>query len=554
MADTHLEMAQLLFNDVVMTPSQLEVKYQQRALPEGAKVTRIAPSPTGFVHFGNLFPALVSERLAHQSGGVFLLRIEDTDAKRKVEGAVEMIIDQFNNYGFNFDEGAVKSGDSGNYGPYRQSERVDIYHVYAKMLVEKGLAYPCFCTADELETMRAEQERQKMPIGYYGKWAKYRDCDIDTVKQLLADKKPYVLRLRSPGLLGGRIKVRDLVKGDLELDENYLDQVLLKSDGVPTYHFAHAVDDHLMRVTHVVRGEEWLSSLPLHLQLFNVLGFKPPKYLHISLLMKKEGDSKRKLSKRKDKEAALSYYHAEGYPADSVMEYVMTVLNSNYEQWHQQNPDKNYRDFKFSVSKLGASSSLFDLDKLLDVSKNVIAAMDAKTVLESVVDWAKQYDIDLYNHILSDKNYALKIFSIGRTGPKPRKDIAKWSDVRDYISFFYDDMFEYKDTLPENISAGDAVMILEKYKGIYHSDDESEIWFERIKKLADELGYAMRPKDYKNEPEKYKGHVGDVSMVLRLAVSGKQCSPDMYSIMRILGHDRVIERLEKAIGVFGGSN
>lgn len=554
MADTNLEMAQLLFKDVAMTPQDLEVKYQQRALPEGAKVTRIAPSPTGFVHFGNLFPALISERLAHQSSGVFLLRIEDTDTKRKVKGAVEMIIDQFKNYGFCFDEGAIKDGDNGSYGPYRQSERVDIYHVYAKMLVQKGLAYPCFCTADELESMRREQEQQKVPIGYYGEWAKYRDCDIETVKAMLAQNKPYVLRLKSPGKQGGRIKVSDLVKGELELDENYLDQVLLKSDGIPTYHFAHAVDDHLMRVTHVVRGEEWLSSLPLHIQLFSILGFKAPKYLHISLLMKKEGESKRKLSKRKDKEAALSYYHAEGYPVESVMEYIMTVLNSNYEQWHQQNADKTYRDFKFSIAKLGASSSLFDLDKLLDVSKNIIAGYDAKTVLDLVVDWAKEYDKQLYDMILADKNYALKIFSIGRTGPKPRKDIAKWSDVKEYISFFYDDLFKYQDPLPEHISPVDAVTILENYKTIYHADDESEIWFERIKKLADKLGYAMRPKDYKNEPQKYKGHVGDVSMVLRLAVSGKQCSPDMFSIMQILGYDRVIDRLDKAIVNYGGVN
>ncbi len=547
MDDKNLLIANLLFPDVCQTPEDMEKRYPERGLPEGAKVTRIAPSPTGFVHFGNLFPAFVSERLARQSGGVFLLRIEDTDSQRKVEGAVETIISSFAYYGLNFDEGVTTGADIGNYGPYTQSQRAYIYHIYAKDLVARGLAYPCFLTKEELEDIRAQQEKQKVLPGCYGKWSKYRDCDIETIKQLISQGKPYVLRLRSPGKEGGRITYTDIVKGKLEMDENYLDQVLLKSDGIPTYHFAHAVDDHLMRVTHVVRGEEWLSSLPLHLQLFGVLNFKAPKYLHISLLMKQDGNSKRKLSKRHDPEAALTYYKQQGYPAQSVREYVMTLLNSNYEEWRMQNPGLDLNEFKFTTAKMAHSSSLFDLHKLDDVSKNTIATMSAKQVTSYVLDWAYEFDSELYKLLSADTDYAEKIFAIGRNDPKPRKDLAKWSEVRGYIDFFFDSLFAVKDAFPENVCTSDTRKILQEYCKIYDCQDDSQHWFERIKQLAESMQYAPKPKDYKQNPQMYKGHVGDISMVLRIAVTGKTMSPDLYSVMQILGKQRVIKRLMDAL-------
>lgn len=544
MEDKNLQLANLLFPDITKTPADMEIEFPPRDLPEGAKVTRIAPSPTGFVHFGNLFPALVSERLARQSGGVYILRIEDTDAQRKVEGAVETIINSFAHYGLIFDEGVTLDGESGAYGPYSQSKRAHIYHVYAKDLVMRGYAYPCFMTKEQLEQIRAKQEEQKLLPGVYGEWSQYRDADIDTVKKLMAEGTPYVLRLRSPGKEGGRIKFTDVIKGAIEMDENYVDQVLLKSDGIPTYHFAHAVDDHIMRVTHVIRGEEWLSSLPLHIQLFNLLGFKTPKYLHISLLMKQDGTSKRKLSKRHDPEAALTYYRQQGYPVSSVREYVMTLLNSNYEEWRMQNPKAPLEDFKFTTAKMAHSGSLFDLDKLDDISKNAISVMDASAVTEEVISWAEENDIELYKYLSADKEYTKSIFEIGRNDAKPRKDLAKWNEVRDYLDFFFDDLFEIKDELPENV-AEDKAVIIEKYIEAYNENDDASQWFDRLKVIATELGYAEKPKDFKKNPELYKGHVGDISMVLRIAVTGKTKSPDLYSIMKILGKDRVIARLKE---------
>lgn len=547
MDDKNLQLASLLFPHVTETPEDMEARFPQRVLPEGAKVTRIAPSPTGFVHFGNLFPAFVSERLARQSGGVFLLRIEDTDSQRKVEGAVETIISSFAHYGLVFDEGVTAHGDEGDYGPYSQSQRAAIYHVFAKDLVLRGLAYPCFLTKEELEAMRAEQEAAKVLPGCYGKWSKYRDADAATVKELIDRGVPYVLRLRSPGKEGGRIKFTDVIKGTLEMDENYVDQVLLKSDGIPTYHFAHAVDDHLMRVTHVVRGEEWLSSLPLHVQLFSVLGWKPPKYLHISLLMKQDGEGKRKLSKRHDPEAALTYYRKEGYPVRSVREYVMTLLNSNYEEWRMQNPKAPLEEFKFTTAKMAHSGSLFDLQKLDDVSKNTIATMSADEVTDEVLGWAKDNDPEFYALLCRDRAFTTEIFRIGREDPKPRKDLAKWSEVRDYAGFFFDELFEMKDGFPENVSADDRKEMITRFIAAYDEKDGADEWFERLKAIAREMGYAEKPKDYKKDPTAFKGHVGDVSMVLRVAVTGKTRSPDLYSIMKILGKERVVSRLENAM-------
>lgn len=538
--------AELLFGDVTETVDDLEKKYPPRNLPEGAKVTRIAPSPTGFIHIGNLFGALVDERLAHQSGGVFYLRIEDTDQKRKVDGAVELIIDTFKRYGLTFDEGYTEDGGFGDYGPYRQQERAEIYHIVAKNLVERGLAYPCFCTEEELEEIRNAQAAAGENPGYYGKWAKYRDLPYETVERYIKEGKPYVLRLRSVGDPEKTVKVRDLIKGELEFPENNADIVLLKSDGIPTYHFAHVVDDHFMRTTHVVRGEEWLSTFPWHLQLFEYIGWKPPKFIHTAHMLKQDGEGKRKLSKRKDPEFGIEYYNKEGFSPKAIIEYLLTILNSNFEEWRLQNPDKNYDEFKFSANKMSSSGALFDMDKVLDISKNVISRMTAEEVFDDVEKWAEEYDPEFASELKAAPDYAKEILAIGRGGKKPRKDIAVWSGVRDYMGFFYDKYFVPAKSLPENISAEDAVAVLEKYPGIYDENDEQDVWFNKIKELASSLGYAADMKEYKKNPENFKGSVADIAMILRIAVTGKTVSPDTYAVMKILGAKKVTERINAA--------
>lgn len=540
-------LAQLLFKDIETTPDYYESKYPERNLKQGAKVTRIAPSPTGFMHLGNLFGAITDERLAHQSDGIFYLRIEDTDNKRAVENGVETILDVFNKFGLKFDEGVTLNGDNGEYGPYRQRQREIIYKTYAKNLVERGLAYPCFCTEDDLSKMRQEQEDNKENFGYYGKYAKHRDMPIEQIEAELKNGTPYVIRFKSMGNSENKFKFTDLIKGDIELPENDQDIVILKSDGIPTYHFAHVIDDHLMRTSIVVRGEEWLSTLPIHLQLFDSLGFKKPKYAHTAQLMKMDGESKRKLSKRKDPELSLDYYHAQGYPPESVVEYLMTLLNSNFEEWRLANPKENIDKFKFSTKKMSVSGSLFDIDKLKDVSKNTIAIMDAETVYNRVAKWAKEYDVPFYNLLSSDKKYAERIFSIGRGIKKPRKDIAIWSEVKDYIGFFYDELFKPEYDFPENISRQDILFILEKYQNIYDDKDDMDMWFKKICDMSKEIGFAETTKQYRANPDKFKGHPGDTSMVLRIAVTGRQNSPDMYEVMNILGKDRVVKRLKKAM-------
>lgn len=539
------KLADILFPDVTDTPEDIYAKYPKRELPEGAAVTRMAPSPTGFVHFGSMFPTITSERLAKQSGGVFYLRIEDTDAKREVEGGVEDIIETFRYYGIEFDEGATVDGDKGAYGPYRQRQRKDIYHVFAKELVLAGNAYPCFCTEEELADIHTQQEVQKANFGYYGQWAKWRDRSLEDIEAALAKGMPYVLRFRSQGSVERKIKHTDLIKGDLELTENDIDHVLLKSDGIPTYHFAHVVDDRLMGTTHVVRGDEWLSTLPFHLQLFDTLGWKRPKYLHISPLMKMDGESKRKLSKRKDPEAAMSFYRSEGYPVDAVYEYVMTTLNSNFEEWRRANKEASARDFKFSHKKMSVSGSLFDQDKLTDVSKNVISAMDADTVYEQVTAWAKDYDKELYDILTSDENRAKSIFAIGRGGNKPRKDLSAWKDVRDYVSIFYPTIFKAENTFPDNVK--EASLVLSDFAKTYNENDDMDTWFSKIKEICVKYGYAEKTGDYKKEPEKYNGHIGDISSVIRVAVTGRTNSPDMYAVMQIIGREETLKRIDDAI-------
>lgn len=538
-------LAELLFPNVSKTPDELELEFPARDLPEGAVVSRMAPSPTGFVHLGNLVQGLTSERLTHQSGGVLFLRVEDTDQKREVPGAVKILIEALKHYNICFDEGATENGGFGNYGPYYQRQRKDIYHVYAKKLVSEGMAYPCFCSEEDLAASHAEQEAEKANFGYFGRWAKCRELPIEVIKQKIDAGDSWVLRFRSNGSIENKIKFTDLIKGNLELTENDIDHVLLKSDGIPTYHFAHAVDDHLMRTTHVVRGDEWLPSLPFHIQLFRALGFKCPKYLHIGPLQKMDGTSKRKLSKRKDPELALTYYAQQGYPVASVYEYLMTILNSNYEDWRMANPDASPDNFKFSYKKMNPAGSLFDPDKLCDVSKNVISRMTADTVYDLASEWAKEYDEEFYKLFTRSADYTKAILSIGRGGKKPRKDFAVWSELKGYMGFFYDELYRIEDEFPKHDVAV-IKSVLEKYADVYSDADEQNEWFDKIKLLTEDIGYCSDMKQYKENPMNWKGNVSDVSMFIRVALTGRQNSPDMYSVMKILGKDRVVARLKSA--------
>ena len=539
-------LAALLFPDVTTTCEELEEKYPPRNVPEGAVITRMAPSPTGFVHLGNLVQGLTSERMAHQSGGVLFLRVEDTDAKREIPGAVEVLIESLKHYGIHFDEGATIDGDNGSYGPYRQRQRAGIYHVYAKKLVEEGKAYPCFCTEDELAAMREKQEANKETTGYYGAYAIWRDRPMEDIQAQLAAGQPWVLRFRSTGDVSRQFKFNDLVKGELTVTENNIDQVLLKSDGIPTYHFAHAVDDHLMRTTHVVRGDEWLPSLPFHIQLFQALGFKLPKYVHIGPLMKMDGNSKRKLSKRKDPELALTYYKSAGFPVQAVYEYIMTLLNSNYEDWRRANPTAPATDFKFSPKKLNPAGNLFDYAKLCDVSKNEIAKMDARQVYTLLVEWAQEFDPDFAQKLTADPDYAVEILAIGRGGKKPRKDMATWADAKPYMGFFYDEYLEAP-VFEEKFEKAVIRSALEKFLERFSFQDDATVWFDKVKEITQELGFTTDMKAYKQNPDDFPGTVADVSTFLRLAVTGKTNSPDLYTVMQILGYDRTVARIRKAM-------
>lgn len=547
MANT--KMAQLLFGNVDKTPEDYEMMYPDRGLNEGAKVTRFAPSPTGFLHFGSLFAAFVASKTAGKDG-VFYLRIEDTDKKREVEDGVIGMVNGLKDFGIIPTEGAINATDEvGAYGPYTQSRRNHIYHAYVKSLVEQGLAYPCFMTEDEISEIRKEQEAQKELPGIYGKYAKYRDITADEAQARIANGDEYVVRLKSPGKPDGRISFKDEVKGKVEMPENILDIVLLKKDGTPTYHFAHAVDDHLMHTTHVTRGDEWLSSVPIHLQLFYVLGFKAPKYAHISPIMKEDAETggKRKLSKRKDPEAAVSFYAEAGYPAGAVNEYLMTIANSNFEDWRRANKTDSIDKFDFKLSKMSKAGALFDMVKLHDISKTYISTMNTDEVFDAVTAWSAEYDKELNSLIMRDTDYAKRIFSIERGNKKPRKDIGKWSEVKDYIAYFYDELFDGKYDWAENISKDDIKAILTRYKEIYNHQAPSEDWFPQVQSLAEELGFAKSPKDYKADPDSFMGHAGDVAGVIRVAVTGRLNTPDLYSIMQTLGEDKVKERINTAI-------
>lgn len=544
------ELSKLIFPDLTNgdTVESLEEKFPPRDLPEGAKVTRMAPSPTGFMHIGNLYGALADERIAHTGDGVFYLRIEDTDDKREVPGAVEKIIKYLSKFGVEFDEGASFDGDRGNYGPYRQRARAKYYHIVARKLLLDGRAYPCFCTEEELAEIREKQEELKENFGYYGKWAKYRDYDIDKAIERIKNGESYVLRFRSQGDPSKKVEFKDSIRGKLTFPENDQDFVLLKSDGIPTYHFAHVVDDHFMRTTDVVRGEEWLSTLPWHLELWRACGFKTPRFSHTAQVMKldEETGAKRKMSKRKDPESSLEFYFEKGYPAKSVIEYLMTLLNSNYEQWRMANKDASYRDFEFKASKMGISGAMFDLAKFNDVSKNMISTMTAAEVLDGVLDWAQEYDGELAGLLSRDKEYAEKFFSIGRGGKKPRKDFACWSEVKSFISYFYDELFKIEENFPECMEKSDLKAILSDYAEMYDENDDQNAWFEKLKALSDKYGYASDMKAYKENPQNFKGSVTDISTAVRVALTGRRNSPDMFEIMHTLGKDRTVNRIKSA--------
>ena len=546
---TYKELANLIFPNVKEI-KYYEEKYPERNLEEGAVVTRFAPSPTGFVHIGGLYQALVARTVAKKTNGVFFLRVEDTDQKREVENGVTGIVNSLKDFDMGPDEGMISDTEEiGNYGPYKQSLRKDIYQSYAKYLLELGKAYPCFATQEELDEMRAKQEAAKVRTGYYGVWAKYRNLSLDEMAEKINAGVPYIIRFKSPGREDRKIKHKDLIKGNVDFPENDQDVVIIKSDGLPTYHFAHAVDDHLMHTTHVIRGDEWLSSVPLHLQLFQELGFKAPKYAHISPIMKNDNGNKRKLSKRKDPEAATSYYEEIGIPSLAVKEYLLNIANSTFENWRRQNKDAEIEKFDFKLNKMSVSGALFDMVKLQDVSKIVISKMTAEEVYEKALDWANRHDEEL-SKMLEDKEYSLKVLGIERGNTKPRKDIAKWSDVKENIIYMYDDKFlNEEQNYPYQVinDQNDINRILDLYiEKYYNPEDDKQTWFNKIKELAGEMGYAEEVKEFKANPEMYKAHVGDVSTVLRIALTGRTNTPDMYEIMEVLGKTSMTKRFEKA--------
>ena len=551
-----IELSELIYPEIA-NDTDYEAMYPKRNLPEGAKVTRLGPSPTGFIHLGNLYGAFVDERLAHQSKGVFYLRIEDTDDKRFVENAVETIISSLAFFGIKFDEGVTEHGDVGSYGDYTQSHRGEIYRFYAKKLLAEGKAYPCFLTEEEISEIREKQEKEKIAPGIYAGWSKYRDWDKDPdIEKLvidhISDGDPFVIRLKSYGTPNAtgedikRNKVVDGIRGTLDVPENFQDVVIIKTTGIPTYHFAHAVDDHLMRTTHVIRGEEWLPSLPIHVELFEKLGFELPVYCHTAQLMKiGEDGNKRKLSKRNDPELSLDYYRDQGYHPAAVREYLLTILNSNYEEWRMENPEADIDEFKFTTEKMSNSGALFDLDKLNDVSKEAMLHIPAPKIAEFLQEWSLEFAPE-YGYIFDDMGLLVKILDLGRDEKKPRKDLVYARQIMEFISYFYDQSFKVIDEVPAEAEA-DKVKILEEYLSSYNHADTQEEWFNKIREIATNLGYAAKPKDYKKNPDDYKGHVGHVSTVIRLALVGRAQSPDVWAIQQIMGEDMVRARINRMI-------
>ncbi len=541
------KVANLMFPNIDKDINYYEEFYPKRDLPNGAIVTRFAPSPTGFVHMGSLRTAFIARKIATDTNGVFYLRIEDTDEKRSVENGIQGIVDDFKNFNLSIDEGRInQEEDLGDYGPYLQTERAEIYQTFAKHLVEKGLAYPCFASEEELLEIRKNQESRKERLGYYGRYAKSRNLTLEEIEQKIKNGEEFVTRLKSPGNFARKVTCTDLVKGKIEFPENDLDIVLLKSDKIPTYHFAHLVDDHLMRTTHILRGDEWLSSFPIHAQLFEIFNFELPKYCHVAPVNKKDGDSIRKLSKRKDPESALSYYHEKGIPVSAVYLYLMTTANSNFEGWLDQNPKSSLNEFKFDFKKMSSSGSLFDLEKLLNISKNYISRLSAKEVYENILNWSEVYDKEFHQILLKYPEYSTLVLNIEREQKKPRKDFAAWSDVKENMVYMYDELYNH-----QNIDFK-LVNNSEKYKEIinlyiskyYDNTDDKKNWFRKIKELATEVGYASEMSLYKQNPEEYLGNVADISNILRIALTTKTTTPDLYQIMKLLGKDRIEKRFE----------
>lgn len=546
------KLAEILFPDVTETPEYYEEKYPYRKLPNKAEVTRLAPSPTGFIHLGNLYSALTDERLAHRNGGKFYLRIEDTDAKRTVEGAVETVINVLRYFNIEFDEGAGYPDDDerNGYGPYYQTQRVDIYHVYAKSLVERGLAYPCFCTEEELDSVRQQQEAEKELTGYYGKYATCRNLTLEEIEANIKAGKQYVLRLRSQGSPDKEITFVDEIKGEIKLPENIHDIVLLKKDGIPTYHFAHAIDDHLMRTTVVVRGGEWLASAPIHYELFHVLGFKMPKYAHTAHLMKfdEETGGKRKLSKRKDPELSLDYYRKDGYHPYTMKVYLLTLLNSNFEEWHEKFPDKDINEFPFSLDKMSTAGALFDKDKLHNICKNELSKLSEEELYDFLYNWAEENEPEKKDIWFADKEKMLSILRLymGVGMKRRRKDFMYAKQIFEMIGYFFDmGTAEEKDEF--RLSKEEVSTILTEYLSLYNHEDDNSVWFDKLKAIADKYGYASDMKAYKANPENYKGNVSDIAEVVRIAVTGKANTPDLWTIVHIMGEAQMRERIEKEL-------
>ncbi len=540
------KLAELVFPDISGTISYLEEIFPKRDLKECAYVTRFAPSPTGFMHIGGLYAALISSKLAKQTEGVFYLRIEDTDKKREVEKGVEEIIESLSGYGITFDEGPFENGDKG-YGPYKQSGRKEIYQICVKELMRQGYAYPCFCSEDQLDKIRQTQEEKKEAIGYYGNYALCRELSFEEIEEKISLKIPYVVRLKSPGVAGRYISYCDPIRGKIEMPENTLDLVLLKSDGIPTYHFAHVVDDHFMRTNLVVRGDEWMASYPVHKQLFDLCGFKTPSYVHISPIMKMDGAAKRKLSKRKDPEAAVGFYLQQGFPVESIKEYLLTIANSNYEEWHMKNADKTGADFKLSFDKMPVSGALFDMAKLMDVSREIIAGFTVDECARQITNWAEKYEPVLYQFAVSDEEQFKRTISLWKiSGKKVRKDVAKWSELMQLFDYLYlpQESFEQAVVyeLDDKYTKAQLTEAIEVYKKDLFLNTDN--WFDQMKKLGEPLGYCPNMKEYKKNPESYKGSIADLCSIVRVAVTGRKNSPDLYTIMMILGEDNVQKRLD----------
>ncbi len=544
---TNKDLADLIFPNLEYDVEYYEALYPERNLKEGEKVTRFAPSPTGYLHIGGFFQALIDYVLAKNSNGIFYLRNEDTDKAREVDTAVELIMKTLNQYGLVPDEYEYEGKIVGEYGPYIQSERKEIYHAYIKRLIEIGRAYPCFCTREELNEMRQKQEERKKRTGYYGSYAKCRKLSVEEQIEKIKANTPYVIRFRSNGDFDNKIVFEDLVKGRLSLSENDIDDVIMKSDNMlPTYHFAHVVDDHLMHTTHVVRGEEWLPSVTKHIEMFKAFGFKPPKYIHTPLIIKRDGDSVRKISKRKDPEASMSYYTEKGYPEEAVIEALMTIINSNYEEWHTNNPDKTFRDFTFSPKKMSSSGALFDLEKLNNISRDVISKMTKEELLERSLNWANKFDEELKKLIEKDKEYYMNIINIERCQKKPRKDYETYSDIKNYIWYMYDELFIKEDKTYEfnGIDIEEVRNVLKTYFDKYYDASfDKDTWFNKMKEAAEEMGYCANMKEYKLNLDNYKGSIADFSMIIRVALTTKTTTPDLYEIMKLLGTDRIKERI-----------